>query len=101
MNLPANPRYTSPMPPPYAPPVKRSITVAGHETALTLEPVFWDALRTAAAEAALPVNALVARIDAERLTAPVPPNLASAVRTWLFLNLQTLHKSVEVTNYSQ
>ena len=101
MNVTAKPRYTTSMPPPYAPPVKRSITIAGHETALTLEPVFWDALRAAAAEATLPLNALVARIDAERLNAPVPPNLASAVRTWLLLNLQTPRKSVDTANDSQ
>jgi predicted DNA-binding ribbon-helix-helix protein len=71
------------MPPLYAPPVKRSITIAGHETALTLEPVFWDALRAAALAQNLPVNALVARIDAERIIAPDPPNLASAIRCWL------------------
>jgi predicted DNA-binding ribbon-helix-helix protein len=68
----------------YAPPVKRSITIAGHETALTLEPVFWDALRAAAATKELPLNALVARIDAERISVPNPPNLASAVRVWLY-----------------
>jgi predicted DNA-binding ribbon-helix-helix protein len=68
----------------YASPVKRSITIAGHETALTLEPIFWDALNRAAIEAALPLNALVARIDAERIALPAPPNLASAVRQWLF-----------------
>ncbi len=72
------------MPPLYAPPVKRSITIAGHETALTLEPVFWDALRGAALAQNLPLNALVARIDAERITVPNPPNLASAIRCWLF-----------------
>jgi predicted DNA-binding ribbon-helix-helix protein len=72
------------MPPLYAPPVKRSITIAGHETALTLEPIFWDALRAAATAANLPLNALVARIDAERIAALDPPNLASAIRCWLF-----------------
>ena len=74
------------MPLSYAPPVKRSITIAGHETALTLEPIFWDALCAAASAQALPLNALVARIDAERLTARLPPNLASAVRQWVLAN---------------
>lgn len=74
------------MPLDYASPVKRSITIAGHETALTLEPVFWDALIRAAEHARLPLNALVARIDAERIALPAPPNLASAVRQWLFAN---------------
>ena len=30
------------------------------------------------------VDALVARIDGERVEAPDPPNLASAIRVWLF-----------------
>lgn len=68
----------------YARPVKRSITIAGHETALTLEPVFWDALGRAAARRHIPLNALVACIDAERIAVFDPPNLASAVRCWLF-----------------
>ena len=68
----------------YQPPIKRSITIAGHQTSITLEPLFWEALERAAAEAALPINALVARIDADRLTVEDPPNLASAIRSWLF-----------------
>lgn len=81
------------MPPLYAPPVKRSITIAGHETALTLEPVFWDTLRAAALAQNIPLNALVARIDAERIMAPVPPNLASAVRCWLLLQTSIANES--------
>lgn len=69
--------------PVYASPVKRSITIAGHQTALTLEPIFWDALHEAASEAQVPLNALVARIDAERIKAAGAPNLASALRCWL------------------
>ena len=65
-------------------PVKRSIMIAGHATSISLEPVFWDALRDAAAAEGLPLNALVARLDAERIAAPAPANLASAIRVWLF-----------------
>ena len=65
-------------------PVKRSIMIAGHATSISLEPAFWAALRRAAEEEQLPLNALVARIDAERVAAPSPPNLASAIRVWLF-----------------
>ncbi|MDX3900392.1 MAG: ribbon-helix-helix domain-containing protein [Sphingobium sp.] len=72
---------------PYAPPVKRSVTIAGHQTAISLEPLFWDALRHAAAARGLPVNALIARIDVERMAVPHPPNLASAIRCWLFQTL--------------
>lgn len=65
-------------------PVKRSIMIAGHATSVSLEPVFWDALREAAAAEGLPLSALVARIDAERIKGPAPSNLASAIRVWLF-----------------
>ena len=65
-------------------PVKRSVNIAGHSTSITLEPVFWDALVRAAGEEALPLNALVARIDAERVQDDALPNLASAIRVWLF-----------------
>ena len=65
-------------------PVKRSVMIAGHATSITLEPVFWQALGEAATELALPISALVARIDAERIEADQAPNLASAIRVWLF-----------------
>ena len=65
-------------------PVKRSIMIAGHSTSISLEPVFWEALREAADADGLPLNALVARIDAERVANSAPPNLASAIRVWLF-----------------
>ena len=65
-------------------PVKRSVNIAGHSTSITLEPVFWDALVRAAGEEALPLNALVARIDADRVQDDALPNLASAIRVWLF-----------------
>jgi predicted DNA-binding ribbon-helix-helix protein len=68
----------------YRAPMKRSVMIAGHATSISLEPVFWNALRAAAAAEGLPLNALVARIDAERVAVPEPANLASAIRVWLF-----------------
>ena len=65
-------------------PVKRSMMIAGHATSISLEPVFWEALREAADAEGVPLNALVARIDAERVEAGDPPNLGSALRVWLF-----------------
>lgn len=64
-------------------PVKRSVTIAGHQTSISLEPAFWHALEAAATAHALPLNALIAEIDAVRIVAPAPPNLASALRSWL------------------
>ena len=57
--------------------------IAGHATSISLEPLFWDALRAAAAAEGVPLSALVARIDAERVRLPRPANLASALRVWL------------------
>ena len=65
--------------------IKRSVTIAGHETSISLEPLFWAALDAAAAELSLPLNALIARIDVERLDSAPPPNLTSAIRQWLLL----------------
>ena len=64
-------------------PVKRSITIAGHQTSISLEPAFWTALEDAARSRALPLSALVAQIDALRVAQPSAPNLASALRSWL------------------
>ena len=67
-------------------PPKRSVTIAGHETSISLEPLFWEALEHAAKDEGLPVNALIARIDVERLDTPGgAPNLTSAIRQWLFV----------------
>jgi predicted DNA-binding ribbon-helix-helix protein len=70
-------------------PVKRSVMIAGHATSISLEPVFWEALREAAEAERLPLNALIARIDAERIEDPDPPNLASAIRVWLFERIKS------------
>jgi predicted DNA-binding ribbon-helix-helix protein len=65
-------------------PTKRSVTIAGHETSVSLEPIFWVAAEAAAAELGLPLNALIARIDVERIDAAGGgPNLTSALRQWL------------------
>jgi predicted DNA-binding ribbon-helix-helix protein len=71
--------------PPLRLPVKRSVTIAGHETSIALEPVFWSALEAVAGAQNLPLNALIARIDVERLQHSPPANLASAIRQWLFV----------------
>ncbi len=71
------------MPPPYHPPVKRSVEIAGHKTSISLEPIFWEMLRAASEAEGVPINALVARIDAERIRAETPPGLAGAIRIWL------------------
>lgn len=68
---------------PYHPPVKRSVEIAGHKTSISLEPMFWDMLKRAAADESVSVNTLVARIDAERIVSETTPGLASAIRVWV------------------
>ncbi|HWB46029.1 MAG TPA: ribbon-helix-helix domain-containing protein [Hyphomicrobiaceae bacterium] len=60
-------------------PVKRSFTIGGHRTSISLERPFWDALRAVAAEEGVSIASLVATIDAGRNAA----GLSSAVRVWL------------------
>lgn len=59
--------------------LKRSLTIAGHRTSLSLEPEFWEALQKAAQKRKLTAAALVAEIDQLRGAR----NLSSAVRVWL------------------
>lgn len=75
----------------FAGPVKRSVTIAGHATSISLEPIFWTALEGAARDRALPLSALVAEIDAARVAQRSPPNLASALRSWLLHERDETH----------
>jgi predicted DNA-binding ribbon-helix-helix protein len=58
-------------------PVKRSLTLQGHRTSVSLEAAFWDEFRRLAAAEGKSVNALAAEIDAARTP---PGSLASAIR---------------------
>ena len=60
-------------------PVKRSFTIAGHRTSISLEAPFWEALKATAAEEGVAVAKLIARIDGSRGAS----GLSSAVRVWL------------------
>jgi len=61
-------------------PVKRSFSLNGHHTSLSMEKPFWDALKEAADARALSLAALVSLIDERR----DPDNgLSSAVRVWI------------------
>jgi predicted DNA-binding ribbon-helix-helix protein len=60
-------------------PVKRSFTIAGHRTSISLEAPFWEALKAIAAEERNSVAALIARIDGAR----GGEGLSSAVRVWI------------------
>lgn len=57
---------------------KRSVRIAGHATSVSVEAAFWQALCEIAARRRQSVNALLARIDAER-----SGNLSSAIRLFV------------------
>ncbi len=59
--------------------LKRSMSIAGHRTSLSLEPEFWTALQAEAQRRNQSVAALVADIDQAR----GERNLSSAIRVWL------------------
>lgn len=61
-------------------PVKRSLTLRGHRTSVSLEEPFWQAFREIARAQARPINALAAEIDAARDPAT---GLASALRLYV------------------
>ena len=61
---------------------KRSISIAGHRTSISLEEPFWHALRAVAAERRSSINRLIAAIDGERSTEH-PGNLSSAIRLFV------------------
>ena len=58
---------------------KRSLTIAGHRTSISLEPEFWEALNRLAQARGLSAQGLVAEIDRERDGG----NLSSAIRVHL------------------
>jgi predicted DNA-binding ribbon-helix-helix protein len=59
--------------------VKRSLTIAGHRTSVSLEDAFWRRLRRIAVERGLSVNGLAAMVDSVRGDA----NLSSALRVYV------------------
>jgi len=66
-------------------PVKRSLTLQGHRTSVSLEAAFWEAFREIAARRGVSVNALAAEIDAGRTP---PASLASAIRVFVLRETQ-------------
>ncbi|WP_179379872.1 ribbon-helix-helix domain-containing protein [Jannaschia marina] len=66
-------------------PRKRSLTLHGHRTSVSLEDAFWDAFVAMARDRDLSVNALAAEIDRER---GVSAGLASAIRVAVLRHLQ-------------
>jgi predicted DNA-binding ribbon-helix-helix protein len=67
-------------------PQKRSLSIAGHRTSISLEPEFWQALGDAAKNQKTSVTALVVEIDKHRSNR----NLSSAIRVWVLQEVQKM-----------
>ena len=65
-------------------PIKRSVTIAGHATSISLEPAFWQALQDLAQEEGLSLAGTIAAIDRVRGGNGLP----SAIRQTLFARVQ-------------
>lgn len=59
--------------------VKRSLSIAGHRSSVSLEQIFWGELRVIAGRRGRSVASLVAEVDAARGEA----NLSSALRVFV------------------
>jgi predicted DNA-binding ribbon-helix-helix protein len=68
--------------------LKRSITVAGHRTSISLEPEFWQMLQKLAQERGKPMAAIVGDIDKLR----GERNLSSALRVWILDQLTIIRR---------
>lgn len=64
---------------------KHSLTIQGHVTSISLEDVFWEALKAEAAAQNRSLASLVAEIDMARTT-----GLSSAIRVYLFEKAQQI-----------
>lgn len=62
---------------------KRSVTIAGHATSITLEEPFWSALKAIAANRGQSLQGLIAEID----DAKADNNLSSALRLFVLKNM--------------
>lgn len=66
-------------------PLKRSLTLNGHRTSVSLEDEFWLALRALADREGRAINSLATEIDAGR---GVATGLATAIRLRILADLQ-------------
>ena len=62
---------------------KHSVTIAGHRTSVTLEAIFWEALRGIAKRRQTTIAQLIVEIDRRRGEDKAAPNLSSAIRVFV------------------
>lgn len=75
--------------------VKRSVTIAGHRTSISLERPFWDVLKELACTEKTSVNELVRRIDTAR---GGEGSLSSAIRIYVLNALRNRPSGTNACN---
>jgi predicted DNA-binding ribbon-helix-helix protein len=71
-------------------PKKRSLTLRGHRTSVSIEDRFWRAFCDIADARGMPINELAAEIDETR--DPMDAGLASAIRDYVLAHFMILNK---------
>lgn len=67
---------------------KRSVTLKGHRTSISLEAPFWEALEKLAREDEKSLAGLISIIDRSRVQETPQPGLSSALRLYVLKRLQ-------------
>lgn len=67
---------------------KRSVSILGHQTSITLEEEFWEELKACAKRRGCSLNALIAEIDETRTAQGQTGGLSSAIRVYILKMLQ-------------
>ena len=62
---------------------KHSVAIAGHRTSVTLEAIFWRALKAMAKQRGQSLSEMIAEVDRQRGEMDPPPNLSSALRVFV------------------
>ena len=75
---------------------KRSVSIKGHATSISLEDAFWHAVQELARQRNMSVAGLITEIDAQRQT-----SLSSAIRLCILESLQEKVKLMSLTHNGQ
>jgi len=68
---------------------KTSVSLSGHQTSISLEPEFFDALKQLANAQGLSIASIIQQIDAERKPGS---NLSSEIRIWILKQIMKTSK---------
>ena len=66
---------------------KHSITITGHHTSISLEPEFWDELKSICKAENKSLGKMIAEID----DMPINDNLSSKIRVFILKKIKGLH----------